>query len=335
MSDVNIYDDPNILIGDSGTEKYVSNDFKLRTIFKTKLPWENPPEKGVKIFDKWLQTANGTKWCNYWTDLGNLEVDEYIHLYSQFPDQFLDKFISKKEIAYPVYKGLQNYQIGTSKWLYWLVHFDRVKPLELENTQLLEFELGARASLARLNICRELISSPEVWFSEFFENNPAFLWLWWEIGYCLNNIKARGIENPIEPSEIQTKREIEKNIGIYFSTIEDVENILPSSDKFEPKIKTNNLNGIKDLIVNVGGIMQVISSKISAYDTNFRDTYFLPYTKLIKLINEIKQHDPKYQHSYIYNDGRNTGLFTTGKNKKRPKKKKALKNLSYPIVKKY
>ena len=155
--DTSVFDDPDLLIGTGGeTVDFRENRIiveKLKTLAKVDPPWREPPKKGIEILRKWLKSQEGKDWCSDWDYLARLKIDDYIWLYSRFPEPFLEKFIGKAHKGHEIYQAMKDYYQATSSWLLWLVHRDQAKPPELKEQELIEYELESQISRARLGLC--------------------------------------------------------------------------------------------------------------------------------------------------------------------------------------
>lgn len=249
-NDPSVYDDPNMLIGDSGAtsqnlSKVVTkhggtpnenySPIALRNIFEN-LPNDNQPtEEGERIFKKWGQSSQCNRFTEALNHLNQLEPKEIIHLYEQLPTVILGATPKIDSPKYIAFQHQQNYYNATSVWMmYW--NSNLKFPAILEKSPYIEYEKDSWVLNSELNLCKMLLRYESTGFNEMFA--PFTLWICMEYAKAIKSFKKLGLTKTLQSSELRTKNTIHNEAKGYIS-------LLKESKDFKPN-KSDYIKGIND-----------------------------------------------------------------------------------------
>ncbi|MEO1431237.1 MAG: hypothetical protein AAFS12_04710 [Cyanobacteria bacterium J06632_19] len=308
MKNINIYDDPNVLIGDSSVENLPAYAItRLRKINSIIPPWEDPPKKGFELLKIWDKSNEGQNWNKGWDYLISLSIDKYLYLFSEFPQPFISNGNEKQKV---VIERIKNYYKVVGTWMLWLAHTDRAKPKILNHESYKNFELDAQIHMARLRICQQIIDDSKFKAKNWFNRNPASLWFWLEIANCKGLLENKGLVSPISHNNIYSKSTIHTEVG---KQLDYLDGLLPSTDFIE-------INGLQAYLKYLPQIVDTVAFEISELNDEFEVGFFKPYIKLRRKLRNKLVRDKSRQISYLHLQSNNTELFITGDKKKIPKK---------------
>lgn len=302
--DIGIYDNPSVLVGGQTVEPLTM----LRHINRTNFPRAYPPDRGLGLFAEWLATSNGKLWVHQWNELKQLTPDEYIHLFSNFPDPLLKrspKDATQRKVALSMSKHYKI--IGT--WLLWLAHSGRAKPSILEREDYAAYQLIAEWHEAKRTLCQQIIDRPEFKYAGWFDFNPSCLWFWAEVSRCKYSLICKGISKSLEPNQVCSKTQAIKNGN----------ELLTAFSPYETESEYFEIRGFLPVLQMLSDVVTCVSCEIARKDEDFRDTYYEPYYKLWKKLNRSIDRDKSWAMAQLYQDAENIEIFEPKKGKRLPK----------------
>lgn len=257
----------------------------------------------------------------------NKTLSQYLHALIDFPEYLLARYQllpTKKQRSL-----INEFKFQKYGMVAWLAHFwfnrGRTTPDNLKNTCLLSYKIDAKLSDALLKLSEatfELSDSLNEFDFEGIEQNdkPGWLWFMCEMGNWLILLE-------------------DSRLGLDLG-IPDLSNPIPLIGKVEA------INGLKDFIDRLEGIIptETINSnqfdvdsidpwlaplnlllseaeQIAKINDDFEVDYWQPYLKLMRQWKNKARKDPYTQFTYLLKDGSER---TTGKHYKLPTEVKLL-----------